>query len=47
VLNQFKVLIIVALVVAIAAAVGFVYVVFINPSHTESLGHTVVVAAIR
>jgi flagellar basal body-associated protein FliL len=46
VLNQFKLLIIVALIVAIAAAVGFVYVVFINPSHTQSIGRAVVVAEI-
>jgi hypothetical protein len=46
VLNQFKVFVIVAVIVAIAAAVGFVYVVFINPTTTESIGHTVVVAEI-
>jgi hypothetical protein len=38
--NPFRVLIVLAVIVAIALAVGFVYVVYVNPAHpsAKSLG---------
>ncbi|WP_187270792.1 hypothetical protein [Lacisediminihabitans profunda] len=45
-INQFKLAIAVALVIAIAAAVGFVYFVFVNPSAIESIGRATFVGTI-
>jgi hypothetical protein len=46
VLNQFKLAIVVALVIAIAAAVGFVFIVFVNPGATESIGRATLAGTI-
>jgi hypothetical protein len=46
--NPFRVLIVLAVIVAIALSVGFVYFVFVNPAHpsAKSLGqHTLVESA--
>ncbi|HEY0259590.1 MAG TPA: hypothetical protein VGC18_07050 [Lacisediminihabitans sp.] len=43
--NPFRVLIVVALVVAIAAVVGFVYVVFVDPGNNGSLNVSAALAS--
>jgi hypothetical protein len=36
--NPFRVLIVLAVIVAIALVVGFVYVVYVNPAHPSAKG---------